>query len=87
MATLVPTDYDALRNSLYLMGAGKEEMKAMSHLPNVFQLLAAFQAIETFWENNKASLKAQVDVAYGQTTSAALAKKIMIAWLNWKIKQ
>jgi hypothetical protein len=85
MAVLQPADYSELRDRVYRAGSGKEELKARPSLPNEGQLLAAFQACEDFWENNRATLKAAIDTALGFTTTAALARKLALAWLIWKI--
>ena len=87
MAVLLPADYGALRRLLYRTGEGKEELKARPNLPNEAQLLAAFQVLEDFWENNKAAVKVDLDTALGFTTTAPLAKKIGKAWLAWKFGQ
>jgi len=87
MATIEWSDYSDMRNALYHKGAGKEEMKAMTDLPSKSQLKAVFQAIEDWWESEQATLKAAIDNAYGQTTTVALARKIMKAWVAWKLRR
>ena len=87
MAVLTGADYGELRNSLYQLGKGKEELKALDFLPNKSQFTAAFQTIEDFWEANEATLKASVDTAIGVTTTAPLAKEILAAWLLWKVNK
>ena len=77
-------EYGKLREYIYQAGQGKEELKARPSLPNEAQLTATFQAIEDFWVNNQTTLKASIDIAIGFTTSAALARKLVIAWLYWK---
>jgi hypothetical protein len=84
MAVLANDDYGKLRKSLYTAGQGKEELKALPNLPNETQLKGAFQAIEDFWANNAATLKANIEAALGRTISATLARKIGRAWLEWK---
>lgn len=81
------SDYEELRKELYRNGAGKEEMKALLVLPTKAQLLATFQAVDTFWEDNRTLLFAQMRAAYGQNISPMLAKKISLAWLKFKIKK
>jgi hypothetical protein len=73
MAVLTAADAGELWNLLY-------------QLPNQTKILAAFQVIEDFWENNKATVKANIDTALGVTTTATEAKKIALAWLIWKVK-
>lgn len=84
MAQLTPSDYDELRRTIYTTGGGKDELKARAALPNEAQLVAAFQALEDRWENNRLTLKGDIDTALGFTTTATLAKKIGLAWLIWK---
>lgn len=86
MAILGASEYHDLRSALYRSGFGKEELKALPNLPSEPQLLAAFQAIETFWENNRATLKANIDSALGIPTTNALARKIGRAWLDYKFR-
>jgi hypothetical protein len=45
---------------------------------------AVYQAVETFWENNRLVLKAAMDTAAGQTISNELAKKIGKYWMQKK---
>jgi len=86
MAVLTSANVGELWNILYQRGAGKDELKAHAALPNQAKILAAFQVIEDFWENNKATVKANIDTALGVTTTATEAKKIALAWLVWKVK-
>lgn len=85
MAVLTADDYRALRDSIYRAGFGKEELKARPGLPSKAQLLAAFQSIEDFFEANRTVLKTGIDTAIGFTTTAALARKIVLTWLIWKV--
>jgi hypothetical protein len=48
------------------------------------QYKAAYQAVETFWENNRLALKAAMNTAVGQTISDSLAKKIGKYWMREK---
>jgi hypothetical protein len=87
MSTINAAGYGFIRDYLYRDGFGKEELKAHASLPTDAKFWAAFQVLEDVWETNKASLKSQVDTALGFTTTATEAKKILAAWLSWKIKQ
>lgn len=87
MAQLTNDDYRELRRTVYRWGDGKDELKARPNLPSETELRGAFQAIEDWWSDNQASLKAAIDAAIGFTTSAALARKIGKAWLIWKFKK
>lgn len=52
------------------------------------ELKAGFQAIEDWWENNRANLKDDIDTAMGRTPatkiSNALAKRMGKIWLQYK---
>ena len=48
------------------------------------QIKAIFQACEDFWEAKRTELKADMDVAAGQTLGNALAKKFGKFWLQEK---
>jgi hypothetical protein len=84
MAVLDNSDYNTLRDRLYSAGQGKTELKALVSLPNETKLRAGFQAIEDFWTDNQLTLKAALDTALGFTTTNALAKKFLLAWLIWR---
>lgn len=86
MATLTDENYSELRNTVYRKGQGKEEMKALPSLPSKAQLKGAFQALEDWWQTQKPLVKADIDTAYGQTTSATLAKFIFKAFFLWKTR-
>ncbi len=45
---------------------------------------AAFQAIENFWENNRLTLKSDIDTAIGRSIGNSLAKKIGKQWMESK---
>ena len=87
MATVTDADYGDIRDALYQAAAAKADLKALPALPTKAQLRAAFQAIETRFDNARPALKADIDTALGRVTTAALARKIMIAWLRWKLRQ
>jgi hypothetical protein len=92
MATLTPAAYGKLRRALYQKGAGKEELKALLHLPNKAQFRAALQVLEDFWEANRAQLRNDIVAALGNPsapnpTLTALAKKIGLAWLRSKLER
>jgi succinylarginine dihydrolase len=84
MAVLGNDDYGQIRESLYKAGFGKEELKALPNLPNEAQLKAAFQVMEDLWTNNAATVKTNIETALGRSITAALARKIGRAWLEWK---
>jgi hypothetical protein len=87
MAVLTDTDYGEIRRSVYTAGQGKEELKALASVPNQMLLKAAFQVLEDFWSNNAATVKADMETALGFSISGALAKKIGLAWLIWKVSK
>lgn len=78
--------YSELRDSVYVLGRGKEELKALTNLPTKAQLLACFQAYEDFLVANVATIKANGDTALGITTTQALFKKLFAAYLTWKLR-
>jgi len=81
---LTNAEYGVLRDRLYRLGRGKEELKALPNLPNKTQLIAVFQVLEDFWENNKATVKGDMETALGFSITGTLAKKIGRAWLESK---
>jgi hypothetical protein len=87
MAALTNEDYGQMRRSVYRTGQGKEELKALAGLPSESELRAAFQVIENFWTNNAAQVKSDVEAALGRSITNALARKIHLAWLIWKISK
>lgn len=85
MATLTAEDYKQLRKACYVAGAGKEEFKALANLPNETQLMACFQSLEDWVVNDFASVKTGMETALGVSLTVAHAKKIIAAFLLWKI--
>lgn len=86
MATLTAENYKALRKTVYQAGAGKEEFKALANLPNETQLMACFQVLEDWVTNDFAGLKTDMQTALGGVTiTVPHAKKIIAAFLLWKI--
>jgi hypothetical protein len=86
MTVLTNQDYGKIRDIIYRLGWGKEELKALSRLPNKSELKAAFQAIEDSWVANEAGMKSDLDTALSQTTTNAFAKKFAKAWAAWRFK-
>ena len=87
MATLTQADYEELRNAMYRLGEGKEELKAAGLPGTADAWKAAFQAIETDIVTAAPTIKAHVDAALGVTTSPALFRKLFRVWLRWRDKQ
>lgn len=85
MATLTDTEAGVMRRTVYTPGQGKDEIKALASVPNKSQWKAAFQVLETFWEANKTQVKADIETALGRSITNALAKKIGLAFLIWKV--
>lgn len=81
MATLTDAQCTWYRQMLH---KSKGLLKAESPVLTHAQIKAAFQAIEDFWENNRTTLKSDIDTAVGQTISNALAKKMGKWWLKSK---
>lgn len=88
MATLTAADYRDIRKSCYAKGAGKEELKALSSLPNEATLLSVFQAAEGRTVAAFLLFRADMESLLGipqNAASLALAKKLYVAYLLWKI--
>lgn len=81
---LTNQQYTELRRKLYKWNMAKTEMKAEPSLLNKAEIKAAFQVIEDFWENNRVTLKSNIDTATGKSISNALAKKLAKCWMSWK---
>lgn len=82
MATLTDAQCTAFRHKLHTEALDLQ-LAEMPHLTKA-QLKVGFQAIEDFWEANRATLKFGIDTAVGQNISNALAKKMVKFWLQWK---
>ena len=82
MATL--TDAQATKLRHFLHAEHFNLMEGESPPLTKAQYKAALQACEDFWENNRLSLKADIDTAVGVTISNQLAKKIGKYWLQLK---
>jgi hypothetical protein len=87
MAILTDSDYSEMRDRLYSVGQGKEQLKAHPVLPNESQLRAAFQSIEDSWEANRAAMKSALDGALGVTTTAIEARFFFAAWIVNKLRR
>lgn len=77
------TDYRCTKFRQKLHNDLDLQLAESPHLTKI-QLKAGMQAIEDFWENNRATLKTDIDTAIGQNISNALAKKMGKYWLQWK---
>lgn len=84
---LTPSDYSQLRDSLYRVGFGKEELKALSSLPDKAHIMAAFQSLEDNLVAAFPAWKADLDTALGVTTTNALAQKAMVAFFAWRVRK
>jgi hypothetical protein len=84
---LTDTEYGELRNATWRDAVTKAQLKALPALPNRVTLTAIFQAIDDFWEANRATLKADMDAAAGATIPNPLAKALGKIWLLWKFKR
>lgn len=88
MATLTAADYKDIRKSCYVKGGGKEELKTLASLPNEPTLLSIFQAAEDRTIAAFVLFRADMESALGipsNPASLALAKKLYVAYLLWKI--
>ena len=82
MSTL--TDYRCAKFRQQLHNNDLDLLFAESPVLTKAELKAAFQAIEDFWEDNRVSLKSDIDSAIGRSISNTLAKKLGKYWLQWK---
>jgi len=92
VATLTWANYKELRAKAYRKGYGKEELKALSRLPNKTELMAMFQACEDWFVNSfnntpSISFKDALSTAFGQTITNSLAQKVAVIWFAWKAPQ
>lgn len=82
MAILSDTVLATMRQKLH--GDGLALLQAESPPLSKAEIKAAVQAIEDYWETNRANIKANIDAAVGRTISVALAKKLGKYWLQYK---
>jgi len=87
MATLTMADAGEIRESIYQVGLGKEELKALPAIPSQSQQLTAFQALEDRLITLFPTLKIDIEIAFGLTVTNILAQKIVVGYLKWKIKK
>ena len=85
MPALQWTEYGYIKRQVWNLN--KPEIRALTPLPPKASWLAGFQAIEDFWETNRATLKGNIDTAMGITTTSVLARTIGLAWLVWKVSR
>jgi len=85
MGTITKENVTEMKNDYFQLGRGKEEFKGPTN-PRMHggQLRDVFQAIEDFWVNSKAALKADIDAAAGKTLTNAQARVLGRAWLRFK---
>lgn len=86
MAILTDTECTYFRHDLHREALDLQQAES-PHLTKA-QLKAGFQAIEDFWEANRATLKSSMVAAIGQNISNALARKMGKFWLRhkWRIE-
>lgn len=87
MAQLTEQDFQEMRDAVYRLGHGKEELKAEVGLPTETSWRAAFQAIEDGMVAASPGIKVSVQTALGRTITATLYKKLFRVWLRWRDKQ
>ena len=78
------TDIQCTTFRHFLHADGLDLLQAESPHLTKDELKAGFQAIEDFWESNRAALRNAVVTAIGQNISDALLKKMGKFWLQWK---
>ena len=83
MAVITDADVREMYLQLYRKGEGKEEIKADGLLsPTVIK--AVFQAIEDWYEGERATVKAAIVAAAGRPMTNAAAKKYGRVWMRRK---
>lgn len=88
--TLTPADYGELRKTLYRLGDGKEELKALGPLPNETELLACFQAVEDRMITAATSARNDIETILGHQlgpdapSRSLLLRKFVRAWMRWR---
>lgn len=88
MATIGPSDFGEIRDTMYRAGYGKEELKALAGgLPTKTALLAGLQAIEDRLVAQFASFKSDFETATGKTMTNAGMQKVLAAYFAWKLKK
>lgn len=87
MAILNAADYRDIRKTIYRVGFGKEELKALTGgMPNETQLLAGFQSMEDRLVAQFANFKTDFQTAIGgKTITNAGMQKVLAGYLVWKI--
>lgn len=79
MAVLTDEDVSKMRDDVYQIGRGKEEIKMAGPCPNHVKFKQVFQAFEDFEDGNVPILKAECDVG-GTAMRAILRTRIEAAW-------
>lgn len=87
MAILTATDVGEIRDSIYQVGLGKEELKALPAIPSQSQQTTAFQSLEDRLVTLFSTLKSDIEAAFSFTITSTLAQKIVAGYLRWKIKK
>lgn len=82
MGTISQSQACEIRQALHEVAL--DLLKAQSPPLTKDQLLSTIQAIEDWWDANRATLKSAMEAAAGATLSNALAKTIAKYWLRMK---
>ncbi len=82
MATITDVQCGKWRQRLH--AESLDLMQAESTPLTKAEFKAAFQAVEDWYESERATVKGNIDTAVGRTITNALAKKIGKQWMNWK---
>lgn len=87
MATLTKKDKTEMRRDYFKPGDGQEHFKGANPSMSGEQILAALQAVEDWFNNERATLKTEMDTAAGVTMTNQQARILARAWLAWKNKR
>ena len=78
------TDFQCAKFRQKLHDESFDLLQAESPALTKAEIKTAFQMIEDFWENNRTTLKTNIETVLGKSISNNLAKKIGKWWLEYK---
>lgn len=82
MAVLTKAQHTKFRHLLHDEALGLLQAESPHLTKNEIKLI--FLTIDSWWEDNRVSLKSTIDTALGRSMSNALAKKFGRFWLQYK---
>lgn len=82
MAIITDSQCTKFRHSLHHEALGLLQAES-PHLTKA-EIKVIFLTIDSWWENNRASLKSDIDAALGRSISNTLARKFGRFWMQYK---